>query len=88
MIRHVQRVAEHHDARVNWRAWPRPNVIETCSASFASSSWAIASSQYLSDSLSFETSLSLGHFALTLSAVVVSSADSVGCSGPNLVQKR
>ena len=74
-------------ARGAFLDWP-PNVIVIWSANFASSSWANASSQNLSDALSFVTSVSFGHCALTESAVVVSFADCVPFIEPKLLQKK
>src|SRR5215207_2716536 len=74
-------------ARVMVLDWP-PNDTVTWSASFASSSCPIASSQDLNDALSFATGVSLGHFALRESAVVVSAADRVAFIAPKLLQKR
>ena len=74
-------------ARLTLRVLPL-NVSETWSPSFVSSSWAKASSQKVSDALSFATSESLGHFALTESAVAESLAEIVAFIAPKALQKR
>ena len=75
-------------ARGICRAGPLPNCTDTWSASFASSSCANARSQKSNDALSFDTSMSFGHFAFAESGVAVSCGGTVAFMSPKALQKR